>query len=277
MALPLPDKQPGFFASNVPLDLKGCNNDPNVDRKPDYYVHVICIAKEQNEKDYVEVRKPPLFPCVRLRKCRPDEDWCECVRIPNIVNEKYTVATDDDRQVRNRGYVGERVAQDLLNSTNLGTNVWIDIPDDALWLDGGGSDDLTRRGYFWTVNMPPTPEELAKAKARMEKHYRRLIAHAKELFRTGKSAEIGPEHHVAAEYFHVNEPWHVTATLPDACPNCGEDVKPGIAFHMSQIGVCIIDWRRAVEAGVKTMADVPASKRWWDEETASVDHKKKKE
>ena len=35
------------------------------------------------------------------------------------------------------------------------------------------------------------------------------------------------------------------------CPNCGDVVKAGIAFHKSSAGVlCIIDKKRADEAGV---------------------------
>jgi hypothetical protein len=37
------------------------------------------------------------------------------------------------------------------------------------------------------------------------------------------------------------------------CPNCGERIKAGVAFHKQEEGtLCILDWKRAVASGVRT-------------------------
>ena len=62
--------------------------------------------------------------------------------------------------------------------------------------------------------------------------------------------EIGPEHHMAGDYFHVRAPWHIVAELPSACPNCGDAVKEGLPFHINSIGIICVHARSGyLEAG----------------------------
>lgn len=237
------------------------NGDPNVTREPDYYLYIFNIAPRS-----FMIRRPPNFPCLTLAACPEGQSYALVGRVPNVVNEKWI---DDNGQTQNRGILGERFATDLLNPSNLGIDIWAEITDDQMnWIDGG-TDDMTRRGLFWSRNERPTEDELRRAKAKMERHYRALLTQADKLHREGKMAEIGPEHHYAADYFRVKSLWHTVAELPSECPNCGDEVKKGIAFHMTTIGtVCVLDWKRAVQAGVKKKEDVPEDMRWWKEKGA---------
>ena len=66
----------------------------------------------------------------------------------------------------------------------------------------------------------------------------------------------------------MNASWHLRTAIQEACPNCGDQINPGIAYHSSSVGgVCVLDWARTVKAGVKSRDDVPMEARWWEEES----------
>jgi hypothetical protein len=227
--------------------------DANLQRPADYHVYLFNIAPRR-----FEVRRPPSWPLITFPACPADKSYVMVGRVPNVVQEITMVV---DRTVVN-GIRGERFATDLLNPSNLGIDPWAEVTDEQVaWIDGG-TDDLTRRGMFWSLNETPEPQELAMAKSRMERHYRSLLKHGDELFRANRHREIGMEHHLAADYFHYRAQWHFVAEAPNFCPNCGEDVKPGIAFHMNNGVLCVIDWQRAVAAGAKRIDEVPEEHRW---------------
>lgn len=233
--------------------------DANVSRPPDYHLHVYNIVPRA-----FEIRRPPNFPLIKLAACPVGQPYAKVAIIPNIVNEKWTDA--DSGETRVRGIPGERFATDLLNPCNLGIDCFQEINDEAAsWIDGG-SDDKTRRGVFWTVNDPPTPAELALAKERLEKHYRKLLVEADDLDINQNRKGIGMEHHLAADYFKYRKPWHQIAELPELCPNCAEAITKGVAYHRNSMGErCVIDWKRTLASGIIKKSDVPESERWWTE------------
>lgn len=258
------------------VDFRG---DANANRPPDYFMYIYNISPRS-----FEIPRPPNFPMIRLAACPTNEEEANSLKCPenelvrkegkiiarkvariqNIVNEKWTDA--DSGEVRVRGIQGERFAMDLLNPSNLGIDMWQEITDPGRsWLDNEGSDDMTRRGLFWTLNDPPTAEEIAKAKGRLEKHYRNLLRQADEYERDPQTRRlIGYEHHMAADYFHIRSTWHTVAELEILCEQCGDPLpRAGVAYHRNTMGViCVLDWKKAVEAGAKTMAEVPDSKKW---------------
>lgn len=244
--------------SNAELgpNLVDFRQDPNLNRKPDYLLHVFSIAR----KPFV-VRRPPNFPTVTFAACPKNKDWAEVAVIPNVVNYRWVDGVTGE--VRSQGEAGERVATDLLNPANLGTDIWAASDEQSGWVDGG-SDDLTRRGLFWSRHATPEPWELARCRTRLENHYRSLIAQADDLVQNGERKALTPEHHLAAEHFKLKTTWHSIADPQRNCPNCGEQVGDSVAFHRNSLGmICVLDWKRAVEAGVKTRADVPENLRWW--------------
>ena len=232
--------------------------DPNLNRAPDYYLWVHNISRRK-----FVIRRPPQFPVVTIPACPPGQPYVTGARIPNIVNFRWVDAVNDE--ARSVAIAGERFAMDLINPANLGVDCWASVPPEVSWVDSGG-DDLTIRGVFWTRNEVPAAEELRMAKLRMEEHYKRCIAQADELVQNGHRSQLNDEHHAAAEHFRLKATWHSVAELREQCPNCGEDVAAGLAFHRNGFGLmCILDWKRAVAAGVKTRADVPEGLRWWDD------------
>ncbi len=229
--------------------------DANLQRKPDYYLYIFNIAPRK-----FQVCRPPSWPTINFAACPKDQRYIAVGRVPSTVNEVSLVV---DRTVVT-GIAGERFATDLLNPSNIGVDIWTEITDEQVaWLDGG-TDDLTRRGIFWSRNETPTETELTMARERMEKHYKALLMQADAYQRENRQKEIGPEHRLAAEYFHYKALWHVVAEVPNFCPNCGEAVRPGLAYHATPFGtICVMDWHGAVNAGVKAKADVPEGFRWW--------------
>jgi hypothetical protein len=132
--------------------------------------------------------------------------------------------------------------------------------------------DLRAQGVFWTRNNPPTEAEVAKAHKRIEKYYRGLLekATALEYSNPKELAERlqNEDYHLAADYFGEEFSWHkkrvkkVAPVVKSECPNCGNEIKRGIAFHFDpDTGLCVLDWKRAYEAGKVKLEDVPESKR----------------
>lgn len=225
--------------------------DPNINRPAEYHLHVFNIAQRE-----FTIRRPPLFPCIKIPACPLGQPYILVAKIPNIVNEKYIIS--ESGKTANQGRAGELVANDLVNPANTSGDMWREINDENItWIDGG-TDDATRRGLFWTRNETPTEEELHKAKERMQRHYKGLLSRAETLSRQNKIDEISWEMHLAADHFRIRSTWHTVAELPEECPNCGEGIKPGVAFHTLANGaLCVVDWRRAVAAGVVRKEDVP--------------------
>jgi hypothetical protein len=75
--------------------------------------------------------------------------------------------------------------------------------------------------------------------------------------------ELGLDHHLAAEMFSIDVDWHKLTTPKIECPNCGEKIKEGIAFHYSNGRICVLSWERAYLAGAVKKDEVPESFRWW--------------
>lgn len=236
------------------VNLRNFANDANLNRKPEYWIYVFNISQRA-----FQVRRPPSWPVINIGACEPGRPWRLVGKLPNVINE---VFINGDGRSEVRGYQCERWVTDILNPSNLGMNIW----DEATsWVDRG-AEDLTRRGVFWTTNEEPNEAELRMSRAKMEKHYREVLANANDLIRYGRDKEINDEHHLAADYFMIRATWHTPLEAPETCPNCGEDIKRGVAFHANSAGVvCVIDWKRAVESGAKSRADVPSEKQWWKE------------
>lgn len=235
-------------------------HDPNFNRKPDYWINIFNISPVEHIR-----HRPVDFPTIRIAACPPGKPYICAVRVPNIINYKWVSA--ETGQPSFVAIKGERFATDLINPGNITDEMWRDSYNPDMDQMHGGGDDLSRRGVFWSKNDVPTPEELKMAKTRMEKHYRECVQKAEDLARQGKTGEIGGEAHIAADYLRVNSTWHVRTAVQEPCPNCGEMINPGIAFHASAFGsLCVLDWKRAVSAGVKAKADVPDEARWWAKE-----------
>lgn len=230
------------------------------ERPADYYVRIFNISQQAFPVNQ------PLFKNRTLPACPTGEPYIEVACFPNIVVERFVAA--DTGQIHPNEYAGERVAMDLISPSNPGIDMDTVLSADAL-SSGGSSTDLIKRGLFFIRGYDtPTDEDLKRARSRMEKWYRQLIAEANQLSRIGKQNDITAEMHLAGDYFKIKDGWHTVAERPETCANCGDDVKPGVAYHRTAEGmICVRDWQRTVAAGIKTKKEVPEDLRWWTEDS----------
>lgn len=228
-------------------------------RRPERYLYLYNISSRE-----FTVSNPQLYPNLRIKAC-PEGQKFACVGkfgdpfISRWENENRRLLTDEEPAAR--------VLTDMLNSSNHSNQCFGPISDTQMEQVSDGTNDLTRRGVFWSEHNPPLESEVNTARQRMESHYRALIRDANILSRNPKTmGEIGPEHHIAADYFRnsgTRFDWHGGPDLPDICENCGTNLPREAGFHPIGNGQwCIRDWRKAVNAGIVKMRDVPEEKRW---------------
>jgi hypothetical protein len=241
--------------------------DPELTRKPEYFVYVYSVVDPRPDSYHLIRNCPPLIRNLRIAELAPGERYTLVTKLPHPVNQP-DVDTQDQRI--NHAHNAQRVAQDVVNPENITMNQDATLAPEKTFTEG---NDYGKLGVFWSLNDPPTDEEVAKAIKRKETFYRKRLDQARALEASSPAslqAYLTPTDHVAVDYFaRVYESdeqfsWHKVMRMPDRCSTCGEAIKAGVAFHRTVDGLlCIRDWRGAVNAGVKTKADVPEDMRWW--------------
>jgi hypothetical protein len=219
-------------------------------RKADYYVYIYNIS----ENTYT-VSRPPYLPLITIKGKAKHEQYSCSVTIPHPFMEfrQNLDANEVERMPMN----GKRVAMDIVNPDNLSFDQ--DRPIDGKSDSSSGTNNLSKRGVFWSLNNPPKPEELAKATVRLEAYYTGLLEKADAVQISDPALLkdlLTADYHYAAEYFGEDKTWHAKKVKPTECERCGEKVKnPSAAFHkLEEGGYCIRDWSKAVLVGIKTRA-----------------------
>lgn len=226
------------------LNLRDGSFDPNLYREPDYFVYIYTIS----EREFL-ISQPPLFPRLLIPAKNNGERVRLCYKIPHPFQQVEREGAIGDFIVR--GHKAEQVAQSLLNPNNHSLNQDAIPPEKAVL---GFGVDLNAQGVFWSRNNPPTPEEIRAAENRRERYYRQLVERARVLEISNPKqleASINQDYHMAAEYFNIETSWHKKMVKYEECPNCGETIKPGVAYHRNSAEIiCIINPERAARAGV---------------------------
>ena len=236
---------------------------PGSVRKPDSFVYVYSVVDPRPDGYHLVRDCSPLIHKLQIAEVPHGERYALVTTIPQPVNQRWLDPASNQWRVDE--HEARRVAQDVVNPENITLNPDASLAADKSFAEG---NDYSKLGVFWSLNNPPTDLEIDKAIKRKEAFYRRRLDQARALEASSPKdlqAFLTPTDHVAADYFGEEFTWHRVSKKPETCPNCGESVKAGVAFHASQAlgGVlCILDWKRAVEAGVKKLKDVPESKRW---------------
>lgn len=226
-------------------------------------VYIYSVARRDFDKSHVYFKGT-------LKGCHKGERYVLCTPIPDPPQQ---LSEDAERggkrvDVEPRDEAGWRVAIDILNSNNPSLNPYFapDARQSALYSTAIGVD-LIRYGLFPSLNNPPTEEELVRAEASRDKSYNDLVNEAfqeqasnPQNFRNWLATH--PDINIAMEALGVEADWFKKAEVKQSCPNCGTQVKAGIAFHMFEGGLCVLDWKKAYESGRVKKEDVPESKRW---------------
>ena len=214
-------------------------------RKPDFWVYLYNVSEQS-----FDVFRPPLFANIHIPGRTRGEVYVTAARLPSpLLAPQGSVDTDE---ISTQLLDTRRVLMDVCNPDNLSLdqNSVIAKPTNI-------GNNLSQRGVFWSLNNPPTEEEIKAATLRMEKHFNTVLEKMKALETSdpkGLLEALSPEAHTAADYFGVETSWHGRRSKPMDCPQCGERIKQGVAFHKTdEGGLCVLDWARTVKAGARTI------------------------
>lgn len=228
--------------------------------KQPYFVYLINVL----DREYY-IEQPPLFSSYHIPRCPKGKEF-SWNKIGAFLLEPYTKPGTFDTFYTKVD--GRKVATSLLNPSAYPGIVWEsqlqswDAPDQV-------GNNLNAFGVFWTLTDPTSedPEEkehlehevkIFKERARVT--LQELIKQAEQYAAQNDLKSISPTMHFAMDYFGKQAAWHMTAEHMISCPNCGETVKDGIAYHRNSFGErCIINVekytvmvraRRAAEAAL---------------------------
>ncbi len=215
-----------------------------LNKAPDYYVYLYNVSTMEHK-----VSRPPMLREMTMPKRNEKEKYVLVTRLPvpllvpkgNVDSNEIDFIPTDTR----------RFAMDLINPDNLGLN-----QDAVVSQISGQGNDLGQKGVFWSLNNPPTEEEVKAAYVRMERHYKFLLEQARTVETSNPKNLpdiLSPEHHIAADYFHETTNWHSKPVHKENCPRCGMPATSGAAFHMLDGGgICVGDWDQAIKVGVRS-------------------------
>jgi len=249
----------GTAAQEVKLYL-----DPEQIRKPEYTVYLHSISKRSFEQQH------PIYRNVVIPACPKDKRYITFMRINHPIQTPHVdpdnVSGPNILRIEN----AKRAALGICNPNYIGTDLAVqdrEVPAESQL--ASSESNLTRQGVFASLNEIPTEEELKKAEARRQAYYKFRFEEANGLERSNPKLlqeVLGLDHHMAAEMFGVDVNWHRVVSPKIECPNCGEKIKEGVAFHYVNGSRCVLDWERAFLAGAVKKDEVPESKIWWNEE-----------
>ena len=237
--------------------------DPDQMRRPEYTVYLHSISKRSFEQPH------PIYRNVMIPACPKDLPYITFMRITHPVQ---IPTVDPDNVSGPIKWVFEnatRAALCICNPSYQGSSLNAQDTPPPDWAQiASGECNLTRQGIFASMNEVPTAEELKKAEDRRLTYYKGIHQRMNELWRGDPKRaqeELTIDHHMAAEMFGQEVAWHLISTPKIECPNCGDKIKEGIAFHRVNGSLCVLDWERSWLAGAVKKEDVPEPSRWWAE------------
>lgn len=206
---------------------------------------------------YSVARRPfdiihPLFKKLHLVGCENGERVVRCTSFPDPVLQ---VSPDQERGGSRIDDVdGWITAIDVLNSGNFTLNPYHGDSNPNFYANTNGTNYIAE-GLFPSLNAEPTEAETKKAEDARDKHYRYLTKEAKRLYAIGAKQgneflQRYPDANIAMDALGLVADWHQSNAVKVACPNCGDAIKSGLAFHKSSVtdSLCVIDAMKAYKA-----------------------------
>jgi hypothetical protein len=218
-------------------------------REPEYFVYLYNVSETK-----FEVNRTPIVDRLIIGPKKSGEEYTLVGKFPQPL--LIPVGNIDSNEIELKPMDARRFAMDICNPDNFGLdqNAVIDPKQGT----SAGTNNIGKKGVFWSINNPPKPEEVKAAIKRMEAFYLSKLEEARTVEVSAPATlkdVLGPEHHQAADYYAESFSWHGKRSKPADCPNCGSRIIAGAAFHRTdEGGMCIISWPKAVAAGVRTRA-----------------------
>jgi len=202
-----------------------------------------------------------LFPSTELLGCLNGERFVLSATVADPIPQ---ASPDLERGGKRIDYEdGWRAAIGLLHPEHpLGANGdWFTGADQGTMSEGV---NLIAQGLWPSRTNPPSEQDIRRAEAFRDKRYRRLtdLAFQKAARGSKHLADFLHEHedvHDAMDALGLSADWHRSnRKVMASCPNCGDAITPGLAFHKSSVTdtLCIIDAERAYRAKAITKAEM---------------------
>lgn len=217
----------------------------DIDHDPGYVIYIYNIL----DREWT-VRQPPLFPMLMIPACPKGQPFSFTI-LPAFVKLPYLKPGGTEYYYKNED--GRKAATSLLNPSAFPGTKWEsqiqkwDSPDQM-------NNNLNAYGVFWSLTKPDETEKLKKEitifKKRVQSTMDELIREGERLNSMGDKGRplISPLMHFAMDYQGKQAPWHMASFHMITCPNCGEPVQEGIAYHKNAFGErCIVDYERYEE------------------------------
>lgn len=190
-----------------------------------------------------------IFPSLTLCGCKKGERYVLAATVPDPVPQ---ASPDLERGGRRIDYHdGWMCAIGLLNPESTSRDPFLGAEGASISI----GNNLVAQGLFPSLTNPPKEEDIQKAESFRNRRYKRLTEEAFRAAATSskKLSDYLHEHedvHDAMDALGMKADWHQKREVLAKCPNCGDDVVPGIAFHKSSVGIlCVIDPEKAFKAG----------------------------
>jgi hypothetical protein len=218
-------------------------------RPPLRMIHIFSVAK----RSFTVSR--PLFPRLQLRGCEDGERYVLCTSIPDPVPQS---CIDEGRgDIRIDEHDGWVCAVDLLNPGNFTMDLYNGAANPNFFANTSGMN-LVAEGLFASINDIPTEYEISQAENARDKHYQYLAKESQRLAavstaRLNEFLQQYPDTSTALDALGIETNFHSLKVVKHTCPNCGDMIKKGMAFHQSSAGIlCILDPEKAFKAGAIT-------------------------
>lgn len=228
--------QPNAFIANS--DIKICTPledvyDRQVKSPLEDYQKQLFEASTKSARVYIYNISPvehhrthSIFPNIVMPACPVGKKYELAFSLPEIiVVTKFLV---DNNETDFLAQDGKRIAMDIINPDNFGLD---QNTKTYGYSSSGDTNNLSKRGVFWSMSFPPKEKELEEARSRMVSYYRSLLEKVNikclaipEVFNfyieekgyapkkaqelAAETVVITPEEHAAAEYLRVKTIWH---------------------------------------------------------------------
>lgn len=205
-------------------------------KEPGYVIYVYNVL----DREHI-VRQPPLFPGVVIPACKPGNKVAYTV-LPPFVKEPY--CKPGSTEYYYKSVDGRKAATSLLNPSAFPGIAW-ESQLQTWKADDQYGNNLNSLGVWWSLTKPDEEKLAREIKMfvdRATKTMNELITLAEGYHANGDLRYISPLMHFAMDYLGKQATWHMPHYHMITCPNCGEVVKEGIAYHKNSMGEkCIID------------------------------------
>jgi hypothetical protein len=222
-------------------------------RAPDNFIYVYNILQGW---DFNPITQPPTFPFFKIPTCAKGEKFSVTL-LPAYTNLPFERegANEGTTEIYYRKEDGRKAATSQLNPSAFPGTDWNSQLQN--WDSGDQfGNNMNALGVFWSFTEPDDPkldEEIALFRERVHQTMTELVKRAETLHAQGPQGQvlITPLMHFAMDYLGKQASWHMSLRHMISCPNCGESIPEGLAYHRNQFGDrCILD-RARYEASIE--------------------------